>query len=659
MKIGIYILSLFILVISFAGCKKYGYKFNEGYTKGSENSTAVGGSDADMKNDFSKLDAAKYFPGLVDAGEPRLSNYPVSIDLSQKYVYNYQIKVISTPGVLHSTGMYAPAGEVITIEVPEGVNWLTAQIGGWTDVLSGAALKRDAVIFNAQQLKPGKNYMRNLYGGSVYITFNAVTIRAQQSITLKFSGTVKSPDFVLGETSDATWNSAVKASSVPWVQLRGKRVIFELPKFMFDQNPVDNPTELMREWDRIIDLDIYKWKGLDDVTSDSLDKAPELPVRVIMDVQPSSGYAHIGYPVVIQMDQALFNSITNLNLLKTQGSWRTMSEIGRNFVNYYWTWSYISSTAADFYSLKMANRNQISYAAINPNMTDAVNTGLAYIDSKKLYNANFYNDAKNFKNAELVKLVPFMQLFDIYGYGLITYVDDKARHYFRETLSDQEKINLFYLWASEYAKVDLSPFFTAWAIYLSPATQDSVHANFDYLQKDIYHYNPITKTGGNSAVPPPTKFIDRTIWKVIDVCCEEIDATGKTFPASNILDGNDLTYWKTKTTGVDASTAHFNHFVSIDMGKYVDIDSVWFVHPVINPTFNPQNISIFVSVDKQVWTQALTVTGWNNVGIFNKAVLNPKARNVRYIMCQINKSFNTANNIANTIVEAEFGAIRP
>lgn len=644
-----------LALISVAGCKKYGYAFRDGYENGEDNATMPPGQTDSLSADFSKIREARIFPGLVGASEPRLKNKAVTIDFSKRYVPSTDIRVVSTPQPFYSTGLYAPAGEPVTIEVPQGTEGIIAMVGGWTDNLSGIAqTKRDPLIFSQIGLRPGKNYIRNLYGGTIYLRTNG-TVKSLGTVTVTFSGAVQSPDFVLGETSDAAWNESVHNSTVPWFQLRGKRIIFELPKIFVDKHPISNPTALMEEWDRIIEEDIYRWKGLADDDPDSLNRAPNHPIRVIMDVQPRLSYAHNSFPVVIQMDENLFvNEITDLSKLTTKGAWRTLYEIGRNNSTYFWLFSSVSPAAANLFSIKMAHRLQFGFENLHPGMKLAIDTGLLYAKQKKIITSSFSRDITQRTNADLIRLLPFIQLFEVYGYDMLQYIDYRARQYNLSSLSDQQKVNFFYTCASEFAQTDLSAFFRAWAIPVSPDVTDSVGTKFPYLTKTIFEYNPITKTGIRDSVMPPPREIDRVSWQVIGFCCQETDNAAAY--ASNLLDGNVASVWHSQWKLNAGQAPHFPHYITFDMGKIFDVGGFFYINSTSQ--WRPKNIKIYLSWDNMTWVTAWTGAGWNvGDGVYNSANFGYRYNGVRYVRFEMNESFPGSAN--NAVCTGEFGVLTP
>lgn len=216
------------LLVAFTACKKYGYEVPDGYPDDSQN-VAEGTVDTNMKViDKSMYAKARVFPGLVDQSEPRVKDAQFTLDLNFTDQTAQNLRISVAPSPQYSTGYYAAPGELIKLVVPAGVEGLTVQIGAHTDNLGGKSpLLRDPVIYNRKLLVAGVNYIRNLYGGHIYIL---ASFAYANPVTFSISGAVVSPDFILGQSVDADWVAKVKASQVPWLELRAKRVIFTIPR---------------------------------------------------------------------------------------------------------------------------------------------------------------------------------------------------------------------------------------------------------------------------------------------------------------------------------------------------------------------------------------------------------------------------------------------
>lgn len=263
--------------------------------------------------DVSHYDKARTFPGLVDTlTERRLDEATLAIDMSLPAVDKSKVGLAYTPLAVYSTGLYAGAGEKVTIVLDEDVKGLTVQIGIHNTDLSSLTdtyLGRDPKIVTSMPLFQGSNEIRNPYGGYIWIKRNGDAI--QRNVSLKVQGVYAAPDFVSGETGSKKdeWMNAIRETTVPWVELRGKNIVFSVPasymKLKIQMLGDAFPTQLQQAldmWDDWVKcyLEFY---GLDGA-SESFPMSG-FPVREVMDTHLSTErYSYYGN--------------TNVNLLSTE-----------------------------------------------------------------------------------------------------------------------------------------------------------------------------------------------------------------------------------------------------------------------------------------------------------------------------------------------------
>src|SRR5690606_37454864 len=147
-------------------------------------------------------------------------------------------------------------------------------------------------------------------------------------------------DFIHGVSDQEEWLAEVEATEVPWLELRAKHTIFSVPRSLVlryrDLLTVDAS---LSEWNESYAKDYYDWMGLTDGHPDVTHAYPELPERCVLDIQPSVGYAHSGFPWVAQQDQYWFLSFAR-SVLLSGGAWGTYHEIGHNYQQTRaWSWS--------------------------------------------------------------------------------------------------------------------------------------------------------------------------------------------------------------------------------------------------------------------------------------------------------------------------------
>ncbi|WP_182958454.1 M60 family metallopeptidase [Pedobacter gandavensis] len=626
-------LALMLLAV-LPSCKKYGTAFKDGYNDASGNEQGTITVDTAMSRvDRSMYAKARVFPGLVDAAEPRLINEKVKLDLNFSSSTAQTLRISVAPSPQFSTGYYAPAGELIKIVVPAGISGLSVQVGGHTDNLTGHdPLLRDPIIYTVKQLFPGVNYVRNLYGGTIYIR---AQVAIAQPVELIFTGAVKAPDFVLGEITDAEWNKKVQESSVPWLEMRSKRVIFLIPRSFLLRMPVANPTALMTEWNAKFELDYNGWMGLSDNSADIRDRSPQSAWRGILDIQLSVGYGHSGFPFVGTMDDEWFGGMTNLQSLLNGSNWGTYHEFGHNCQQGLWSWSTLGETTNNLFSFKIANRNKVGYAGLHPAMPNANTEALAFAASKTAKNFDTYSVFGPFH-----RIIPFLQIFDLYGYDAMAYLYTEARHAARTPLTDIEKHDFVYEKFSDYAKTDLKLFFEAWGIDLTPQMKSKVAALYPRLTKTIWTYNPMTKTGGTGAV---------IIEPTVTASSEERVGEGTNGFAKNLIDNNNNTFWHSQWQGSPLGAMPYT--LTYDFGEPTLAKGMYFV-PRDNASQRPKDIDIFTSTDNVNWTKEGSTVMTNAFSRFNYNF--PAAKTARYYRLVIKNNHSGTSFAA----LAELGLIR-
>ena len=470
---------ILLAVFALVACKKkYGYSFEDGYNPNGFPDTLkdVTIDTSKYKIDRSQFNAARVFPGLVGIDEPRLKGAKVTLDLDYVVSNNEHLRVSVPPGGYFSTGMYAPAGELIEIVVPTGVYGLKAQIGAWTDNLTGKdPLSRAPIIYSRHELFPGKNFLRNLYGGHVWI----IPPRPLGvKVTFEFTGTVQSPDFVLGETTTTQWKQMIANTKVPWFELRGKRIIFTLPVNKLAQFPINDPQALMERWDKQIEDGIWKWYGLTPDAVDVRDRNAMLPWRIVHDIQPSVGAQHSGYPVVATANENYFKQAVTLEQV-IGFNWGTYHEIGHNMqMGAVWNFDGNGEVTCNLFSLKVAKQNGFKHS----NYKRMLDAGLAFVaTTSKVYTAA----------SDDARLGMYIQLLERYGYGFLTYLTTEARHARFGANNNQDKIDFFYEKLSTYAKTDMQPFLTQWGITVSSVSKTKMAALYPLLTEQVWLSNPI------------------------------------------------------------------------------------------------------------------------------------------------------------------------
>jgi hypothetical protein len=359
-------------------------------------------------------------------------------------------------------------------------------------------------------------------------------------------------------------------------------MIFTLQTEKAKRLGIDDPEFLMQTWEDIFNLDYSKWEGLSDNAADPLDQAAGLPWRVVADVQPSVGYGHSGYPVVIQDDDHWFKALSNAQAIVTSGSWGVLHEVGHNNQQGNWSFSNMGETTNNLFSYKVGDR-----LGFRPGQNYKVALDFA---AKVDPNKSFFDDAAMAKDP-ISKCAFYLQIFDKYGFDFMTVLYTKTRHALRTSNNDQDRVDFVYDALCDFTHLNMLPFFDAWGLRVSEQQQDIVAArNYPFLDKKIWLYDPRTKTGGDESftyVPRPK---DRSEWLVMSY-----DSQHSGNEVEKALDGDVNTIWNTEYTG---SRPGYPHYAQIDMGKKEKVTGFYFVGRVDNAfDQNPKEVDVYAGDD--------------------------------------------------------------
>lgn len=514
MKVYINLLLAVLFFGSIASCGRYGFDFENGYQVG--DSTGNDLPDGPANNaDQSLYHRARVFPGLAGATVRRIADTTITLDMNFDF-YNAQDYAVSTvPLPIFSTGLYAPAGETIRIDVPQGLLGLAVQVGVHQGDLSALQTRRrDPLIYTRVELFPGVNYVKNLYGGYIWIRANN---RQESPVNLTFTGVVRTSDFVLGTTNVTEWLQDVVANDVPWLELRGKRTAFTVPRSyavrFINQGHLRDIDAALEEWDTVYERDFYDWMGLSPNASDPRDRYPMLPERGVMDIHPRYGYAHAGMPWVMQLDDYWFDEITNLETIRAGRSWGSYHETGHNYQQgSVWSWSDLGETTNNLFIFNGArNRGTGNVAEFHENLQREFPKALAYATSEGSKNFSNLSEWTDDGSVPFFRLTPFLQIFakaegvnGESGWDFFPFIYTNSRHLGHTNNLEQAKRDFFYRQLCEFTGLDYVRFFNAWGIPVSTIAQADVKARFPALDRAIWTYDPITGEGGDEEIS--TKF---------------------------------------------------------------------------------------------------------------------------------------------------------
>jgi len=390
--------------------------------------------------------SAAAFPGPVPADAPRVEK-TLSIDTA---VPDW-----------HSTGLYAPPGEVVEITSGDSAvtAGLSARIGCHTDGLWHLdRWQRFPEISRAWPLAAATTDVASPFGGLIYVVVPRECELGSIDVTIK--GAVEAPRFVLNETLLSDWRARVHSLPGPWAELETKKVIISLPASAV--RDLHDPESLMLWWDRVMD-------GCADLATMPRDRPR--PERYTTDEEISAGYMHSGYPIMTWLDVVpTFVNLARLDANEKGCDWGFFHEMGHNHQSGDWTFAGTGEVTENLFSVYL-----IQTVCAQGAPTHGAFTGEER--GKKV--ADYLAKGAQFGQWQadpFLALGMYGQLWETFGWGAFkkTFADyrDLARD--ERPRSDDEKRDQWMVRFSRTVGRNLGPFFEKWGVPTSQAARESI-----------------------------------------------------------------------------------------------------------------------------------------------------------------------------------------
>lgn len=258
---------------------------------------------------------AKDFPGAVPADAPRIQKV-VRLPLSRS---RWQ-----------STGLYAPPGETIRVELPPTLKGGEIIIGCHRDNIANSERKethRFPLISTSVAITKTIHDIANPFGGLIYISVpeKKEWEKTHATARVEINGGVECPLFILGETTKEEWDR-LRASPAPWGEIGSARHFAAARSERFRDMDFDTAKALAEYWDKAVELEDWLC-GRDTRRS---------PERMVPDAEITIGSGHSGYPYMGYLD---WEGWTDLKKITTEGSWGHYHELGHNHQSSAWTFA--------------------------------------------------------------------------------------------------------------------------------------------------------------------------------------------------------------------------------------------------------------------------------------------------------------------------------
>lgn len=381
--------------------------------------------------------SSSLFPGEVPREAPRIKR-SVEVDLS-------------IPGWC-STGLYAPAGEMLTVTVDGEPGGCSVRIGCHTDHLwHHRDWKRVPDISREWPLTREPLQVASAFGGLVYIEVP----RSGTGVRLvTVTGAVEAPRFVLGKTTPDEWARS-RAAPALWGELESGKVIVSVPSSHL--RSLDDPTPVMQQWDRISDAH---------ATLATIPLQPARPHRFVADVQISAGYMHSGYPIMTHLDAA--EDMVRVERL-SKGCWGLLHELGHNHQEDEWTFNGTGEVTCNLFALHAID------TVCTPDPGDRGHRAVNEPPSLKEYVAGGA-DFRRWKRDPFLALHMYVQLEQAFGWETYkrVFAEYRALPADQRPRTDDDQRDQWMVRFSRACGKNLGPFFQAWGVPTSESARKSI-----------------------------------------------------------------------------------------------------------------------------------------------------------------------------------------
>ncbi|MHC4813985.1 MAG: M60 family metallopeptidase [Planctomycetota bacterium] len=386
-----------------------------------------------------KAPEADDFPGAVPDDARRLQDQVREIDLS-------------IPG-WHGTGLYAAAGETVTLTVPESATnlGLALRIGCHKDRLwHKPKWNRFPDITVQMPVRGRTTKLAGAFGGLVYVV---VPGGRTGRLVARLDGAVLAPRFVLGNTEPGVWPEIRKRPG-PWAELDSGKVVLTVPSATIRK--LEDPVALLEHWNEA--LDCYAELG-----NRPLARRPQ---RIVADRQISAGYMHAGYPIMTHLDAAA--RMVDRKHLTTKGDWGLWHELGHNHQQRDWTFGGTGEVTCNLFTLFLMERFTGVAPKDNPRMTKQ----LAFVTRHVAAGAPF----DQWKSKPFLALYMYMQLQREFGWEAFQKVFAVYRDLPASSRpkGDADKRDQWMVRFSRTVGHNLGPFFERWGVPTSAAARKSI-----------------------------------------------------------------------------------------------------------------------------------------------------------------------------------------
>lgn len=400
-----------------------------------------------------RLERWRANPVAVHSADPAHVTYPGAVRPGAEPVTT-TIPVDGEVPRWHSTGLYAPAGEALTVTLPaeDTGKGLKLRIGTSKDnlVAIGEDWRRAPVVSIEIPLDHPSLTLSSPFGGLVYVVVPEKGIAGWKG-EVTIAGAIRAPWFKLGRDTAADFLRQCAETHAPQGEVEGDSFVITCETEQLRR--ADDPEWIAAFWDRVLEGDRVL-AGLPPRRS---------PERICSDVQLTAGWLHNGYPLMYHIGSAgngRLDWVLDKPGLEKGDAWGPFHEIGHNHQSGDWTPKGFGEVTVNIFSAYTVS--QVCGADFRKPPFGISTPEQAKRVEKFKKTARTYED---FQRDVFLALEPYLRIAETYGWDV--YKKTFAAYHapgFRHPHTDEERWATFTTLLSDAAGADLAAVFAGWGV---------------------------------------------------------------------------------------------------------------------------------------------------------------------------------------------------
>ncbi len=375
------------------------------------------------------------------------------------------------------TGLYAPPGEIVRVEVPTNFVDLKIKlrIGCHSDkIWEVDDWTRYPELCREFPVTGYSNEIGIAFGGPIYAIFPPGCVPASTNppvpVQMRFSGALRQPYFIRGRTTSDYWNDTGSRGPAPWSEFGSLDIVFNIPSKLV--RGATKVNQFMMAWDNIIET-------MRTFTSATNRNYAE---RIVADQQPLGGKMHAGYPVVITMNRAA--DVMNLRGLADGSNFDILGLLGQNDIPPAIAFDggkEILGQLAALYAVETFIGKKIEDYLPDFGGEKRTNRLAAYFSQGSKFETMkadpYYGDVMLSQLVRGIGWTSFQKMF-----ATATAMSAKV-----QPLNDDTRRDVFLVLLSKSANKNLAPFFKKWGLTFGEGATTKVASLPDYKCEELDH----------------------------------------------------------------------------------------------------------------------------------------------------------------------------